>query len=122
MRRSDVVSGSLFSYVDLEDRVPAKHPLRLIRGIVNEVLLALDADFSAMYADQPQRVLRGNAILKIHVREHRPRHHIRSAHRRLPADGETESDLRYDVSVAFFNGLLNQGSCPNIDALRRWPL
>ena len=47
MRGSDAVSGSLFSYVDLEDRVPAKHPLRLVRGIVNEVLLALDADFSA---------------------------------------------------------------------------
>ncbi len=51
MRGSDVVSGSMFSYVDLEDRIPAKHPLRLIREIVNEVLLALDADFSAMYAD-----------------------------------------------------------------------
>jgi transposase len=68
MRGSDVVSGSLFSYVDLEDRVPAKHPLRLIREIVNEVLLALDADFSAMYADSgrssipPERLLRGSLL------------------------------------------------------------
>ena len=68
MRGSDVVSGSLFSYVDLEDRIPAKHPLRLIREIVNEVLLALDADFSAMYADfgrasiPPERLLRGSLL------------------------------------------------------------
>jgi hypothetical protein len=38
MRGSDERSGELFSYVDLEDRVPAQHPLRLIRRIVNEVL------------------------------------------------------------------------------------
>lgn len=68
MRGSDEVSGSLFSYVDLEDRVPAKHPLRLIRGIVNEVLAALDADFSAMYADfgrpsiAPEKLLRGSLL------------------------------------------------------------
>ena len=34
MRGSDKVSGSLFSYVDLEDRIPAGHPLRKIRQIV----------------------------------------------------------------------------------------
>ena len=35
MRGSDQTSGSLFSYVDLEARIPAKHPLRAIRQIVN---------------------------------------------------------------------------------------
>ena len=32
MRGSDERSGDLFSYVDLEERIPAKHPLRLIWG------------------------------------------------------------------------------------------
>ena len=50
MRGSDGRTGSLFSYVDLEDRVPAKHPLRLIRGIVNDVLVALDPEFAKIYA------------------------------------------------------------------------
>jgi hypothetical protein len=45
MRGSDVRTGDLFSYVDLEQRVPANHPLRLIRRIVNEVLAALDSEF-----------------------------------------------------------------------------
>ena len=68
MRGSDAVTGSLFSYVDLEDRVPAKHPLRVIRDVVNEVLVALDADFAAMYSDfgrasiPPERLLRGSLI------------------------------------------------------------
>jgi hypothetical protein len=38
MRGSDQRMGELFSYVDLEERVPKNHPLRLIRRIVNEVL------------------------------------------------------------------------------------
>ena len=68
MRGSDAVTGSLFSYVDLEDRIPDSHPLRVIREVVNEVLIALDADFCAMYSDlgrpsiAPERLLRGSLI------------------------------------------------------------
>lgn len=50
MRGEDGSSGSLFSYVDLEARVPAKHPLRLIRRIVNDVLISLSSDFEALYS------------------------------------------------------------------------
>ena len=38
MRGGDERSGELFSYVDLEARVRADHPLRAIRAIVNEAL------------------------------------------------------------------------------------
>ena len=55
MRGSDATSGSLFSYVDLEDRVPAKHPLRTIRAIVNDVLVALDAEFERLYEGTGRR-------------------------------------------------------------------
>ena len=41
MRGDDGKSGNLFSYVDLDDRVPKRHPLRLIRAIVNDVLADL---------------------------------------------------------------------------------
>jgi len=51
MRGIDGRTGELFSYVALEKRVPAKHPLRLVRSVVNEVLAALDSDFSKAYAD-----------------------------------------------------------------------
>ncbi len=46
----DRKSGTLFSYVDLEERVPSAHPLRLIRGIVNEVLAGMWSDFEAIYS------------------------------------------------------------------------
>ena len=43
MRGSDARVGSLFSYVDLEQRVRAEHPLRVIREIANAALLDLSA-------------------------------------------------------------------------------
>ena len=50
MRGTDETSGSLFSYVDLEDRIPARHPLRRIRQVVNDALARLDAEFDRLYA------------------------------------------------------------------------
>ena len=45
MRGSDGKSGSFFSYVDLDERIPKTHPLRLIWAIVNDVLSDLSGDF-----------------------------------------------------------------------------
>jgi hypothetical protein len=50
MRGSEAATGSLFSYVDLEKRVPADHPLRVIREIVNATLAAISAEFDALYS------------------------------------------------------------------------
>jgi len=50
MRGADYRIGSLFSYIDLEERVPNGHPLRLIRVIVNEVLEDMSVDFEALYS------------------------------------------------------------------------
>jgi len=49
MRGTDETSGSLFSYVNLEDRIPTRHPLRRIRQVVNDDLASLNADFKALY-------------------------------------------------------------------------
>jgi transposase len=63
-RGGDERSGSLFSYVDLEARVGKDHPLRIIRGVVNEALAAFSGEFSALYARMgrpsipPEKLLR----------------------------------------------------------------
>ena len=46
MRGTDATSGALFGYVDLEDRIPARHPLRKIRQVVNDALASLDVEFA----------------------------------------------------------------------------
>jgi transposase len=64
MRGEDARSGALFSYVDLESRVPKAHPLRVIRDMANEALAALAGEFSALYASTgrpsipPEKLLR----------------------------------------------------------------
>ena len=47
MRGTDERTGSLFSYVDLEARVRKDHPLRVIRGLVNEALDTMASDFAS---------------------------------------------------------------------------
>jgi transposase len=51
MQGQDQKTGELLSYVDLEKRVPAEHPMRLVRSVVNEALAAPDRDFSRAHAD-----------------------------------------------------------------------
>ena len=64
VRGEDERAGELFSYVDLEERVRQDHPLRVIRGIVNEALSTLERDFSALYSPigrpsvAPEKLLR----------------------------------------------------------------
>ena len=68
MRGQDGQTGSMFSYVDLEERIPAGHPLRKIREFVNAALAALDAAFAELYSGDgrpsiaPERLLRGALI------------------------------------------------------------
>ena len=50
MRGSDEQTGSLFSYVSCEARVPEDHPLRLIRAVVDEALDVLSPEFDRLYA------------------------------------------------------------------------
>ncbi len=67
MRGGDNLTGELFSYVDLEARVRRDHPLRAIRVIVNEALVALEREFAALYSPlgrpsiPPEKLLRAIA-------------------------------------------------------------
>lgn len=64
MRGEDVRQGALFSYVDLEDRVPSNHPLRRMKLLVDGILRSMSAEFNARYARTgrpsvpPERLLR----------------------------------------------------------------
>jgi transposase/IS5 family transposase len=68
MRGQDGQTGSMFSYVDLEERVPVNHPLRKIRELVNAALAVLDAEFAKLYSADgrpsiaPERLLRAALI------------------------------------------------------------
>src|ERR1017187_6370037 len=42
MRGTDIQQGGLFSYVSLEERIPADYPLRAVRALLDEALAMLD--------------------------------------------------------------------------------
>lgn len=50
MRGSERGSEGLFSYIRLEERIAANHPLRAIRALTNEVLAALSPRFETLYS------------------------------------------------------------------------
>jgi transposase len=64
MRGTDDQTGSLFSYQSPESLVPADHPLRVIRGVVNAALERLSGEFSQLYSPfgrasiAPEKLLR----------------------------------------------------------------
>lgn len=64
MRGKDARREGLFSYVGLEQRIPADHPLRAIRALVDAVLRDLSRPFAKLYSRDgrpsipPERLLR----------------------------------------------------------------
>jgi transposase len=64
MRGDDAICGNRFSYIDLEKRVRADHPLRLIREIANAALGELSGLFEPLYSPlgrssiPPERLMR----------------------------------------------------------------
>ena len=62
----------MFSYVTMEQRIPADHPIRGIRRMVDEAMRGMDAAFSAMYARRgrpsiaPERLLRAQLLMVLY--------------------------------------------------------
>jgi transposase len=96
MRGGDERSGELFSYVDLEARVQADHPLRAMRTIVNEALAILGREFAALYAPlgrpsiAPEKLLRAMLLQALYS--------IRS-------ERQLMERLEYDLLFRWFVGI-----------------
>jgi transposase len=73
MRGADEQSGSMFSYVSLEARVPPDHPLRAIRRITDRALERLSPKFGTLYINfgrpsiAPEKLLRALLLQAIYT-------------------------------------------------------
>src|SRR4029453_95959 len=73
MRGADERSGSMFSYVSLEERVPADHPLRAIRRITDRALEPLSPRFGTLYVNfgrpsiPPEQLLRALLLQSLYT-------------------------------------------------------
>jgi len=86
----------MFSYVTMEQRIPADHPIRAIRAMVDEALRELDATFSAMYARRgrpsiaPERLLRAQLLMVLYS---------------IPSERRLMEQLDYNLLFRWFVGL-----------------
>jgi transposase len=68
MRGNDRGPEAMFSYVSADQRVPADHPLRAIRALVDDVLRDMSREFDRLYARvgrpsiPPERLLRAQLL------------------------------------------------------------
>jgi transposase len=69
MRGEEHKQAAMFSYITLEQRIPADHPARAIRALVDQALLKLDGDFDRLYSDTgrpsipPEQLLRAQLVM-----------------------------------------------------------
>jgi transposase len=96
MRGSDEQPGYLFSYISAEARVPADHPLRRVRTIVDEVLRRLSPEFDRLYVRwgrpsiAPEKLLRALLLQQLYT--------IRS-------ERQLVEQLQYNLLFQWFVGL-----------------
>jgi transposase len=64
MRGQDLQQHELFSYGSLEERVPADHPVRAIRVMVDEALTRMSARFDEIYGEDGRRSIPPERLLR----------------------------------------------------------
>ncbi len=69
MRGDDKQQASMFSYVTMEQRIPANHPMRRIGAMADRALETMDAVFAGLYSETgrpsiaPERLLRAQLLM-----------------------------------------------------------
>jgi transposase len=63
----------MLAFVDVETRIPpADHPLRTIKGVADQALVELSAEFDGMYAEvglpsiPPERLLKASLLITLY--------------------------------------------------------
>jgi transposase len=96
MRGETKQQGAMFSYVTMEQRIPVDHPIRRIRGLVDQALSQMDATFSVMYSERgrpsiaPERLLRAQLLMVLYS---------------IPSEHRLMEQLNYNLLFRWFVGL-----------------
>ena len=86
----------MFSYVTLAQRIPADHPARAIRELVDRALARMDAEFEGLYSTTgrpsiaPERLLRATLLMALFS---------------IPSEGRLMEQLNYNLLFRWFVGL-----------------
>jgi transposase len=64
MRGNQDFQGAMFSYISLEERVAATHPLRKLRTVVDALLATMNSEFEEVYAHRGHPSVPPEMLLK----------------------------------------------------------
>jgi transposase len=96
MRGDEQKQAAMFSYVTLAQRIPADHPAREIRVLVDRALERMDGDFDALYSRTgrpsiaPERLLRATLLMALFS---------------IPSESRLMEQLNYNLLFRWFVGL-----------------
>jgi transposase len=96
MRGIDATQTELFTFVSVDSRIPAKHPIRALRSAAALVLTELRTDLDALYpkvgrnAIPPEQVLRAMVIWGLYS---------------LPSERQLLEQIGYNLLFRWFVGL-----------------
>jgi transposase len=96
MRGHDQHQPALFSYITLEQRIPADHPLRAIRALTDRALQRIDGELDKLYSwtgresIPPERLLRALLLMVLYS---------------LRSEGQLMEHLNYNLLFRWFVGL-----------------
>jgi transposase len=96
MRGEDQKQTAMYSYVTLAQRIPADHPARAIRAMVDRALERMNAEFDELYAHTgrpsiaPERLLRATLLMALYS---------------LRSERQLMEHLNYNLLYRWFVGL-----------------
>jgi transposase len=96
MRGNDEQQEPIFSYLSLAERIPADHPLRAMRAMVDAALRELDLHFAALYARRgrpsipPEHLVRALLLMILHS---------------IRGERQLMEHIRYNLAYRWFVGL-----------------
>jgi len=96
MRGQDPEQAAMFSYLTLEQRIPADHPLRAIRALTDRALRRIDAELDKLYSwtgrqsIPPERLLRALLLMVLYS---------------LRSERQLMEQLNYNLLFRWFVGL-----------------
>jgi len=67
MRGNEEKQISAFSYINAEERIPEKHPIRPIRTMVNQILVEMDDDLEELYASSGRPSIAPESLLRASI-------------------------------------------------------
>ena len=113
MRGDDDLQEGIFSYISPEKRVPADHPLRPIRKMVDEILKEMSPKFSKLYSNvgrpsiAPERLLR-SLLLQVFYSVRSERVLIEAVWNHAVYSKNRDRLLNEEIAESFFQRVLER--------------